>query len=292
MNLADLTGPFTPDVSFPANDGNSHPVSPATVGPRAVYQVPVAAVQSQLREQNHIRDTVPTTSTLWPREASLPAHIKLSDDISQQVKRQLSDDAKCIVYHASRSAADGVKSVQFTEYAQNLMRQDGFSEEELSSAVKMCSMVDSSDTCHKRDDDCELQRQIYFVANPKVNEWILNHLMSSSDLDRDVDDMIFEYSDGNRWHPSGFFGATVPQTLVDDRYVLISKQHGSPFEPADLSVNVQKYISDRIARHHCDTLSRLSEIVECSSSDNDEKLSILSDFLKPYRSNPGDSETR
>ncbi|MBO9496353.1 hypothetical protein J7438_20050 [Thalassotalea sp. G20_0] len=299
MNRADLTGPFAPNVGFPVNDGHSPPVSPATVGPRAVYQLPVAALQPQLREQHHVRDTVPTTGNSWSGGATLPAHIKLSNEISQRVKQQLSDDKKCTVYYVNKSAADGVKHVQFTEYGKGLMRQSGFSDEELSSAMKMCSVIDASDTCSERHDCGQSKRQIHFVENPKVNEWIINHIRSSieeSDIsssdesDSDDLDKILQYSDGNRCYPLHIFGAMIPQTLVDARYVMISNEGVSKDEPPAFSVNVQKYISDTIANHHIDTLRELSDIVECSS-DNNEKLSKLRDFLKPYRSgNPHDSE--
>ena len=297
MNLPELTRSVASDVSSPANDG-SYPTLPrsvkASVGPRAVSQLPTAAIKPQLRGQHHAStDTVPTTSASWSERASLPAHIKLSNDISRQVKQQLSDDEKCFVYYANRSAADGVKSVQFTEYAQGLMCQDGLSEEELSGALKMCSVIDTSDTCNKGDDCGRPHRQNYFVENPVVNKWIHNHINSIDidELDDDDLDKLLQYSDGNRWYPVAIFGTIIPQTLVDARYVLISNEGRSKYGPADVSVNVQKYVSDRIAKYHCDTLSRLSDIVECSSSDNGEKLSILSDFLKPYRSgNPRDSE--
>lgn len=297
MNLPVLTSPVVPDVSSPANDG-SYPTLTrsvkASVGPRAVCQLPTAIVKPQLREKHQAsRGTVPTTSASWSERVPLPAHIKLSNDISRQVKQQLSDDEKCMVYYASRGAAGDVKSVQFTEYAQGLMRQDGLSEEELSSAVKMCSVMDASDTCRQGDDYGQSHRQFHFVENPEVNKWILNHRQTSYELDLDDDDKLLQYSDGNCWYPLGYFGDRIPQTLVDARYVLISNKYMSVYEdePADLRVNVQKYVSDRIAKHHCDTLSRLSEIVECSSSDNGEKLSKLRDFLQPYRSgNPRDSE--
>ncbi len=298
MNPPHLTWPTAPDVSSPANDGSYPALSrsvKASVGPRAVCQLPTAAIKPQLREQHHTStDTVPTISASWSQGASMPAHIKLSNDISRQVKQQLSDDEKCFVYYANKSAADGVKSVQFTEYARGLMCQDGLSEEELSGALKMCSVIDTSDTCDQGDDCGRPHRQIYFVENPVVNKRIHNHFISSDidELDDDDSDKLLQYSDGNRWYPVALFGTIIPQTLLDARYVLISNEGRSKYEPADASVNVQKYVSDRIAKYHCDTLSRLSEIVECSSSDNDEKLSILSDFLKPYRSNPGGSETR
>ncbi|WP_257265562.1 hypothetical protein [Endozoicomonas sp. ONNA2] len=295
MNLPDLTIPVAPDVSFPANERSyptvSRPVK-ASVGPRAVSQLPTAAVMPQLRGQHHASTdtTVRTTSASWSGAAPLPAHIKLSNDISRQVKRQLSDDEKCIVYYANKSVGDGIKSVRFTEYAQGFMGQQGLCEEALSGAVKLCSVMDASDTGRQGDDYEQSHRQFHFVENPEVNKWMVNHMQANDELDIYDDDQLLQYSDGNRWYPLKFFGGMAPHTLVDARYVLISNRNISRDEPPDFSVNVQKYISDTIAKHHCDTLGRVSEILECSSSDDGEKLASLRDFLQSYRSRDSEVE--
>lgn len=234
----------------------------------------------------------------WKSCTYLPSPQNLSDEISQQARRSINESPTCRVYFVLHPD----EQVRFTGTAKIRLCQCGVA----------CKEVEDSLVLPKSESGVSagaFPKRCPFVASLKINRWLETLVQPEASKDsRCVDwslepgDLFEFYSESSdsgpsdsepsgRWQPAMSATCTIPQVLLNPRYITITISHSSTSSCARLHTWLDRYEADMAARYLAETMSVFCYALNTDRADAG-KVADMKMLFSPnqYRCSPHDDD--
>ena len=251
------------------------------------------------------------TVPAWEHCTFMPSPEQLSDEISRQARRKITESPTCQVFFAIHPD----RQVRFTRVAKMRLCQCGVTCREVENALVLSRGQGDIVTGVFAD------RRYCFVANLNINRWLVTLTKPETangghcvDWTLEPDDLFEYYSESRGWLPVKSSSGTIPEVLLDPRYIsfVAPPPEGCPYPY--LYARLDKYESDAAAQCLSETISvfcyalnagradagkvadmkmllspNIFHPSSCAEADEDPCASALSakEFLERIKSAPG-----
>lgn len=192
------------------------------------------------------------TVPAWEHCTFMPSPEQLSDEISRQARRRITESPTCRVFFAIKPD----RQARFTRVAKMRLCQCGVTCREVDKALVLSSGQGDIVTGVFAD------RRHCFVANLDINRWLATLTKPETangghcvDWTLEPDDLFEYYSQSRGWIPVKSSSGTIPEVLLDPRYIsfIAPPPVGCPYPY--LYARSDKYESDAAAQCLSETIS-------------------------------------
>ena len=222
----------------------------------------------------------------WESCTYLPSPQNLSDEISRQVQRSIKESPTCRVYFALHSD----EQARFTGVAKIRLCQCGVA----------CKEVEDSLVLPRSEPGVtagEFPRRCSFVASLKINRWLETLVQPGAskgshcvDWSLEPGELFESYNvSSDRWQPARSATGTIPQVLLNPRYITISQSQTSDY--LRLYTRLDRYEADMTARCLAETMSVFCYALNTDRADAG-KVADMKMLFSPnqYRCSPHDDD--
>ena len=192
------------------------------------------------------------TVPAWEHCTFMPSLEQLSDEISRQARRRITESPTCRVFFAIHPD----RQVRFTGEAKMRLCQCGVTCREVDKALVLSSGQGDIVAGVFAD------RRYCFVANLNINRWLATLTRPETangghcvDWTLEPDDLFEYYSKSRGWQPAKSSSGTIPEALLDPRYIsfVAPPPEGCPYPY--LYARLDKYEGDAAAKCLSETIS-------------------------------------
>jgi len=206
----------------------------------------------------------------------LPSAFELSDEISEQARRQIVESPVCRMFFAVSPNHE----TRFSDRAKMRLCQCGLTCQEVESALVLSN------------DDGEIpangdRYRCHFVANLKVNQWLETLTEQKSGCFQKIDwtlepDELFEYYSNSCsvWLPAKSSRAGVPLVLFNPRYIGFTAPTALGPSGPRVFVRIARYMGDVVTRCLAETVSVFCYALHTDRAASD-KVSDMKRLLSP-----------